>query len=78
MKKIHLGGISGDLFKTRIRANEVTGAERWLGYCLGPALVTTLNAGVAGSYLNSFYTDVLGLNAVLGGLFLTLMPVLSK
>lgn len=78
MKKFYLKGMSQKAFQTRIRTDEVKGAERWIGYCLGPALVATLNAGVGGSYLNSFYTDVLGLNALAGGLFLTLMPVISK
>lgn len=63
---------------SRIKTDEVKKSEQWIGYFLGPALVATLYAGVSGSYLNSFYTDVLQLNAVAAGAFLTLMPIVSK
>ena len=78
MKKFHLRSMSKPAFKTLVKTENVKGAERWLGYCLGPALVATLYAGVGGSYLNTFYTDVLGISALGGGLFLTLMPIISK
>lgn len=70
--------LSKPLFDSRIRTDEITNKERWIGYFLGPALVATVNAAVGGSYLNSFYTDVLHLNGVAAGMFLSLMPVISK
>ncbi|MCD8142206.1 MAG: MFS transporter [Clostridiales bacterium] len=78
MKKFRLKAFSKPIFNSRVKGEQVTRSERWLGYFLGPALVATLYAGAGGSYLNTFYTDVLGLSALGGGLFLTLMPVVSK
>ena len=45
---------------SRIRSANTTSAEKWLGYFLGPVGAATLNFTVI-SYLNVFYTDVLGL-----------------
>ncbi|MCD8067800.1 MAG: MFS transporter [Lachnospiraceae bacterium] len=78
MKTLYLKGFEKPVFGTRVKTDEVKNSERWLGYCIGPALVATLYAAVGQTYLNVFYTDVLGLNALAGGLFLTLMPILSK
>lgn len=78
MKTIYLKSFEKPAFASRVKTEEVHYPERWLGYCIGPALVATLYAAVGQTYLNVFYTDVLGLNALAGGLFLTLMPILSK
>ncbi len=78
MKTWRFEKLSKPVFNTRIKTDEIKNRERWLGYFLGPALVATLNAAVGGSYLNSFYTDVLHLNGLAAGLFLSLMPVISK
>lgn len=63
--------------QSRIRSDQVTGKEKWLGYLAGPAGALLLNA-VLGSYLNAYYTDVLKLTHIWGGLFLALFPVMSK
>ena len=78
MKAIRLKAMSKPIFNSRVKSKDTTMSERWLGYCLGPALVATLYAGAGGAYLNQFYTDVLGLSTFAGGMFLTLMPVISK
>lgn len=70
--------LSNAAFDSRIKSSEVKRTEQWLGYFLGPALVANLYACVSGSYLNSFYTDVLHLNSLAAGAFLTLMPIISK
>lgn len=62
---------------SRIRSENVTNKEKWLGYLAGPAGALLLNAVLA-SYLNVFYTDVLKLTTVWGGVFLTVFPVVSK
>ncbi len=64
-------------FDSRIHSQNVTGKEKWLGYLLGPCGALLLNA-VLGTYLNVYYTDVLGLTSVWGGLFLTIFPIVSK
>ena len=60
-----------------IRSQEVTKKEKWLGYLLGPAGALLLNAVLA-TYLNVYYTDVLNLTPLWGGMFLTIFPIVSK
>jgi GPH family glycoside/pentoside/hexuronide:cation symporter len=68
--------LNGSAFNSRIGSEDVTNSERWLGFFLGPALVACSMCGQ--SYLNVFYTDVLNLSPVAGGLFLSVMPFLSR
>lgn len=65
------------IFDSRVRGRNVTGKEKWFGYLLGPAGALLLNA-VLGTYLNVFYTDVLKLTTIWGGLFLIIFPLVSK
>lgn len=65
------------IFNSRVKSEEVTKKERWLGYLLGPAGALFLNAVLA-TYLNVYYTDVLGLTRVWGGAFLIIFPITSK
>ena len=60
-----------------IKSPEVTKKEKWLGYLIGPAGALLLNAVLA-TYLNVYYTDVLNLTPLWGGLFLTIFPIVSK
>lgn len=60
-----------------VKSKEVTQAERWLGYLLGPAGALLLNAVLA-TYLNVYYTDVLKLTTIGGGAFLAIFPIVSK
>ena len=60
-----------------IRSPEVKAKEKWLGYLLGPAGALLLNAVLA-TYLNVYYTDVLNLTPLWGGLFLAIFPIISK
>lgn len=62
---------------SRIQSANVTNSERWIGYFFGPAGVILLNAILA-TYLNVFYTDVLKVGGLWGGLFLTVFPIVSK
>lgn len=69
--------LAGKAFSSRINSSEVTKGEKWLGYLVGPAGALLLNAVLA-SYLNVYYTDVLKLTSVWGGVFLTMFPIISK
>ena len=69
--------LSGRVWNSRVRSQNVTGQERWLGYLLGPCGALLLNAVLA-TYLNVFYTDVLHLTMVWGGAFLVVFPLISK
>ena len=61
----------------KIRTDAVTPREKWLGYLIGPAGALLLNAVLA-TYLNVYYTDVLNLTPMWGGMFLTIFPIVSK
>ncbi len=69
--------LSGKGFASRISDPQVKGKEQWLGYLLGPCGALLLNAVLA-TYLNVFYTDVLKLTSVWGGVFLMAFPIISK
>lgn len=69
--------LNGKLFNSRVHSKNVTGKEKWLGYLLGPCGALLFNAVLA-TYLNVFYTDVLKLSTVWGGLFLVVFPLVSK
>ena len=61
-------------FDSKIKSANTQNSERWLGYFFGPCLLYMCYYGITGTYLTQFYTDVLGIT----GMFLTLMPVISK
>lgn len=69
--------LSGRIFNSRVHSKNVEGKEKWLGYLLGPCGALLLNAVLA-TYLNVYYTDVLKLTTVWGGLFLVVFPLVSK
>lgn len=69
--------LSKRFFNSRIRSKNVTNSEKWLGYLLGPCGALLLNAVLA-TYLNVYYTDVLNLTGMWGGLFLMIFPIISK
>lgn len=62
---------------SRIRSENVTAKEKWLGYLLGPAGALLLNAVLA-TYLNVYYTDVLKLTGVWAALFWWFSPSSPK
>lgn len=69
--------LTSPLLSSRIKSENVTNSEKWLGYLLGPAGALLLNAVLA-TYLNVYYTDVLNLTSLWGGVFLTVFPIVSK
>ncbi len=70
-------GMNSPLLSSRVKSETVTKSEKWLGYLLGPAGALLLNAVLA-TYLNVYYTDVLNLTPLWGGMFLTIFPIVSK
>ena len=69
--------LNSRFFNSRVTSQNVTGKEKWNGYLIGPIGALLLNAVLA-SYLLPYYTDVLKLKGLWGGLFLTVFPVVSK
>ena len=65
-------GVVKFLMKSRIRSENVTLTEMALGYLVGPFGALISNA-VFVSFLNRFYTDILGM----AGTFITLLPLVS-
>ena len=65
------------IFNSAVKTENVRAGEKWLGYLIGPAGALLLNAVLA-TYLNVYYTDVLGLTNIWGGLFLAVFPIVSK
>lgn len=68
------GLLSAPIFDSRIKSANTSGAEKVLGYFVGPAIVFLAYHCIASSYLTQFYTDVLGLT----GAFITFMPLISR
>lgn len=69
--------LSARMWNSRLRSQNVSGKEKWLGYLLGPCGALLFNAVMA-TYLNQFYTNVLGLGGVWNGMFLVVFPIVSK
>ena len=69
--------LDNKIFDSRVKGDNVKASEKWLGYLVGPAGALLLNAVLA-TYLNIYYTDVLDLTHIWGGLFLTIFPIVSK
>lgn len=72
------GMLSAKIFDSRIKSANVQPSERWLGFFAGPGISAMAYCICAGTYLNVFYTDVVKISGFAGGLFLTLLPILSK
>lgn len=69
--------LEAKILQSKVHGEQVKISEKWLGYLLGPAGALLLNAVLA-TYLNVYYTDVLKLTSVWGGIFLTVFPIISK
>lgn len=70
------------VFDSKIKSANVETKEKVLGLLVGPAAAVVFNT-VLTTYLNLYYTDVLGSKARLGmwagwGIFLTVLPIVSK
>ncbi len=63
------------IFRTKVTSANVQGKEMILGYFIGPFLAFISNA-IFGTYLNRYYTDVIGLTRWAHG-FAVLMPMIS-
>ncbi|MBO4327478.1 MAG: MFS transporter [Clostridia bacterium] len=69
--------LNSRIFNSRVSSRNVSGKEKWLGYLIGPIGALLLNAVLA-SYLLPYYTDVLKLKSIWGGVFLAVFPIVSK
>lgn len=63
--------INKPIFNSKLKSRNVSNKEKWIGYLLGPCGALLFNAVMA-TYLNVYYTDVLKLGGLWGGLFLVI------
>ena len=69
--------LSAKIFDTRIKSEKVENKEKWLGYFIGPISVILMNS-ILSNYLNVYYTDVLDISGIWGGLFIGAFPIVAK
>ena len=62
------------LLDSRIKSEDVSKAEMFLGYLIGPSLMFLMTSALSGTYLMQFYTDVIGIS----GSLIIIMPIVSK
>ena len=72
------GMFSAKIFDSRVKSANVQSSERWLGYFTGPCMIAVLYCVMGTTYLNVFYTDVIKIGGLWGGMFLTFLPIISK
>jgi GPH family glycoside/pentoside/hexuronide:cation symporter len=77
MKEIRVKYLEKQVWDSKVTTKDVGKKEKWFGYLVGPTGAILLNA-IMSSYLNIYYTDVLNLTSVWGGLFLMIFPMVSK
>ena len=74
----HTKFLTGRAWNSRIRSQNVTGKEKWIGYLLGPCGALLINSILGGTFLNQYWTDVLKIGGLWGGAFLVVFPLVSK
>lgn len=68
---------SGSFFNSRISTEKVGKKEKYLGHFLGPVSVILMNS-ILSNYLNVYYTDVLNISGIWGGVFIGAFPIVAK
>lgn len=63
-----------NIFDSKIKSEDVSKAEIFLGYLIGPSLMYLMITALSGTYLMQFYTDVIGIS----GSLIIIMPIVSK
>lgn len=64
-------------FDSRVSSEKVGKKEKYLGHFLGPVSVILMNS-ILSNYLNVYYTDVLAISGIWGGVFIGAFPVVAK
>lgn len=65
------------IFDSRVKTEKVGKKEMLLGHFAGPLCVILLNT-ILTNYLNVYYTDVIDVSSIWGGLFLSGFPIVVK
>lgn len=77
MKGVQKGFLEGRFFNSRIRSEKIEKKEKYLGHFLGPVSVILMNS-ILSNYLNVYYTDVLDICGIWGGVFIGAFPIVGK
>ena len=70
--------VDAKIFDSKARGSRISNREKWFGYLLGPSGALMVNAILGGSFLNIFYTDVIGIGNLWKGMFLAVFPIAAK
>lgn len=68
---------AGKFFDSRVSSEKVGKKDKYLGHFLGPVSVILMNS-ILSNYLNVYYTDVLAISGIWGGVFIGTFPVVAK
>lgn len=68
---------AGRFFDSRIHSEKIEKKEKYLGFFLGPVSVILMNS-ILSNYLNVYYTDVLDISGIWGGVFIGAFPIVAK
>ena len=71
------GLLSSKIFDSRVPPERVTRGEKILGHFMGPIAVVVMNS-ILSNYLNVYYTDVLKIGSIWGGMFISTFPIVAK
>ena len=69
--------LTSKIFNSRIPEERVTGREKVLGFFIGPVAVVVMNS-ILSNYLNVYYTDILKIDGIWGGAFISIFPIVAK
>ncbi len=71
------GMLANKIFDSRVPEEKITGREKILGFFVGPIAVMVMNC-ILSNYLNVYYTDILKISGIWGGMFISLFPIVAK
>ncbi len=71
------GMLASRIFDSRVPEEKITGREKILGFFVGPIAVMVMNC-ILSNYLNVYYTDILKISGIWGGMFISLFPIVAK
>lgn len=71
------GMLASKIFDSRVPEEKITGREKILGFFVEPIAVMVMNC-ILSNYLNVYYTDILKISGIWGGMFISLFPIVAK
>lgn len=69
--------LSAKIFDSRVCSSRIERKEKYLGHFIGPVSVILMNS-ILSNYLNVYYTDVLDISSIWGGIFISAFPIVAR